>query len=72
MFLGEDGSKRIPDEGAVEKLAPAPPDPAFGYRVIQRRTWPAHRLGDPEPLAGLPEHARGVLTALIGVKPNSA
>jgi hypothetical protein len=37
MFLGEDGSKRIPDEGAVEKLAPAPPDPAFGYRVIQRR-----------------------------------
>jgi hypothetical protein len=23
----------IPDEGAVEKLAPASADPAFGYRV---------------------------------------
>jgi hypothetical protein len=27
----------IPGEGAVEKLAPAPPDPAFGYRVAPHR-----------------------------------
>ena len=27
----------IPDEGAVEKLAPAPAHPAFGYRVAPHR-----------------------------------
>jgi hypothetical protein len=27
----------IPDQGAVEKLAPASADPAFGYRVAPHR-----------------------------------
>jgi hypothetical protein len=28
---------QIPDQGAIEKLAPASADPAFGYRVTPHR-----------------------------------
>jgi hypothetical protein len=28
---------QVPDEGAVEKLAAASADPAFGYRVVPHR-----------------------------------
>jgi hypothetical protein len=36
----------IPDEGAVEKLAPASPDPAFGDRVgHHRQLHPVQMIG---------------------------
>ena len=37
----------IPDESAIEKLAPASADPAFGYRVHARRLHVAEH--DPDP-----------------------
>ena len=40
--------------------------PRLDHRVIQRRAGPAHRLGDAQPLAGLPEQPRGVLLGFKG------
>src|SRR4029450_407209 len=42
--------------------------PGFDDRIVQRRSGPAHRLLDPDPLAGGAEPVRGVLAALIGVQ----
>src|ERR1022692_4886511 len=38
---------QIPDQGAVEKLAPASADPTFGYRVHPRRLHVAEHGSDP-------------------------
>jgi hypothetical protein len=37
----------IPDQGAVERLAPASADPAFGFRVHARRLHVAEHYPDP-------------------------
>ena len=42
--------------------------PGLDHRVVQSRARPAHGLADAQPLAGLPEAARGVLAALVGVE----
>ena len=37
----------VPDQGAVQELAPASPDPAFGYRVHAGRRDVAEHGPDP-------------------------
>jgi hypothetical protein len=54
----------IPGEGAVEKLAPAPPDPAFGYRVHARRPDVAEHGPDPRIREDRVERSRIVRSAI--------
>jgi hypothetical protein len=54
----------VPDEGAVEKLAPAPPDPAFGYRVHARRPDVAEHGPDPRISEDRVERSRIVRAAI--------
>jgi hypothetical protein len=61
------GELALGPEFELERRVPGP-----GHGVIQRRALPAHRLGDPEPLARLPEAGQVAVRAFSPARPPGA